>query len=97
MADGIKVHNNCGPIFLLRKHKCPKCKCMLMRMKRARVVNSFSAESKEYDFSLGDTFLVGDIKFINYYFVCEKCNTVYEIQELKNLEKEMRRTKIRML
>ena len=32
-----------------------------------------SPEAKDYDFSVGDTFFVGDVEFRTRYFYCPKC------------------------
>ena len=29
----------------------------------SEIVNSYSSEAKDYDFSVGDTFFVGDVEF----------------------------------
>jgi hypothetical protein len=38
---------------------------------------------KNYDFSNGDGFLVGNIKFIRTVFRCNKCDKTYTIKEVK--------------
>lgn len=70
-----------------KKHYCPICNEKLEVKKISRVVNSKSSEAKNYDFSLGDSFLVGDVEFIFYVFSCPKCNKQYSVQEMKRNEK----------
>lgn len=87
MIHGSKVQFNCSLFFIIKIHYCFHCKTRLKRKKREKVVNSESDEAKKYDFSMLDTFLHGNIKFITYYYECPKCNAIYEINELKKLER----------
>lgn len=91
MIDGEITRYNCSPFFLDRKHQCLNCNNILEKRRREVVVNSASEEAKNYDFSLVDTYLNGNIKFITYYFGCQNCGKVYEIKELMELEKEQKR------
>ena len=93
MIHGSKVILNCSLYFLFKKHYCSNCRGTLERKKREKIVHSESAEAKDYDFSMADTFLYGNIKFTTYYFKCPECETIYEIKELKKLEKEKRKHK----
>ena len=87
MANGFKYQFEGGLFYLfIKKHYCPQCKNKLIRKKQSKVVNSSSEEAKDYDFLQVDTFLVGNIKFINYYFECSKCNRIYTIKEMKQLK-----------
>ena len=56
---------------------------MLSKKTREVIVNSESEEEKKYDFSVGDLYLHGNIKFVTYYYECPKCRSTYEIRELK--------------
>lgn len=60
------------------------------RERREVIVNSESEEAKNYDFSCADTYLRGNVKFVTFYFECPSCGAVYEIGELKKLEKKQR-------
>ena len=71
------------PIFCMKKHYCPYCNERLEKTKTETVVNSKSEEAKNYDFSNGDGFLVGNIKFIRTVFRCNKCDKTYTIKEVK--------------
>lgn len=87
MMYGIKYEYGCSWFYLRKKHVCPMCKSLLMRKKREVVVNSESEAAQNHDFSCVDTYLHGNIKFITFYFQCPKCEAVFEIQDLKALEK----------
>ena len=71
------------PIFCIKKHYCPYCNEKLEKTKTETIVNSKSEEAKKYDFSNGDGFLVGNIKFIRTVFRCNKCDKTYTIKEVK--------------
>ena len=87
MIHGKITRYDCSWFYLRRSHFCPNCKTALERKKKEVVVNSESEEAKNYDFSCVDTYLHGNIKFVTFYFECPSCRTVYEIRELKTLEK----------
>ena len=76
------------PFFVhCKKHYCPDCKEQLGTMKAWDIVHSGSEESKKYDFSCGDTYLCGNVKFIWTVFVCAKCEKTYSVGEIYQLEK----------
>lgn len=77
------------PIFCLRTHYCPCCSTRLEKTKTETIVNSASEEAKNYDFSNagGDTYLMGNIKFIRTAFRCRRCDRTYSIKELIEAEK----------
>jgi hypothetical protein len=53
-----------SPIFtFIKKHNCPYCKERLIPKKIIRVVDADSKEAKEYDFSHGDSFFIGEVEF----------------------------------
>lgn len=87
MLYGYKFKYDCGPYFLYRNHYCLYCQSLLIRKKREKIVHSQSEEVKYYDFSAGDTYMLGNVKFITYYFECPDCKYLYEIKELKRLER----------
>ena len=95
MIMSTKKEMTCSLYFLYKKHYCTDCNGLLERKKREKIVNSHSAEAKNYDFSVpgGDTFLVGDVKFVTYYFECPDCGRKYEILELKQIEKLQKKSK----
>ena len=79
---GVK-HEWSHPIFCMKKHYCPYCNERLEKTKTETIVNTESEEAKNYDFSNGDGFLVGNIKFIRTVFRCNKCNKTFTIKEVK--------------
>ena len=57
---------------------------MLVSLPRAP---SFYDPTKNYDFSLGDSFMTGDIKFIGKMFYCPSCGKEISVSEMRNYEK----------
>lgn len=84
--DGWKSESS-SPIFCMRKHDCPICGRLLKKIKVSKVVNSNSEEAKDFDFSIGDTCLTGNVKFTWTEFHCDYCNKNWKIEILKSLEK----------
>ena len=81
-----------SPFFVYcKKHFCPKCGRRLSVVKNAKVVDSASEEAKQYDFSCGDGFMVGNVKFIFTEFRCKACKKRYSIDEIKRNDRSMRR------
>ena len=87
MIHGKITRYDCSWFYLRRTHLCPNCKTVLVRKKREVVVNSETVESANYDIACVDTYLHGNIKFVTFYFECPSCGVIYEISELKALEK----------
>jgi hypothetical protein len=84
-----------SPIFVFKKlHKCPNCTHGIIPKKTKKIVNSKSPEAKEFDFSIGDSYLVGDVEFTYYVFYCEYCNKDYKIKEIKNYERTIKANEI---
>ncbi len=76
-----------SPFFVFfKKHYCPCCGSKLSVKQISRVVHSRSEESKDFDFSSGDTYMIGNVKFTWDVFYCESCNIEYTVQEMKRLE-----------
>ena len=69
-----------------KKHYCPICKELLITTKVSEVVNSKSEKAKHFDFSSGDTYMVGNIKFICTKFKCNSCAKTYRIEEIRAIE-----------
>ncbi|MBQ4283924.1 MAG: hypothetical protein IJB96_08370 [Lachnospira sp.] len=88
---GEAVTYNCTSYYLKKPHNCFSCGCILEKKRREAVVHSNSPEAKNYDFGIGDTYLVGYVRFITFYFQCPSCGRSYEIRELINLEREQKR------
>ena len=74
------------PICCIKKHYCPYCNERLEKIKTKTVVNSRSKEAKNYDFSNGDSFMVGNIEFIRTAFRCTICEKTYTIEEVKEYD-----------
>lgn len=81
MIKGTK-HIFQNPFFFLKKHCCPNCNAKMKAVKVSKVLNSNSPEARNYDFSLGDTYLSGDIKFIYKMLECPNCKTRFSAEEL---------------
>ncbi len=80
-----RIYKN--PFYIhIKKHKCPDCKSELYVIKVTKIVNSKSPEAKYYDFSSGDTYLVGDVKFIWNEFECGLCGRRISIDKMKEIE-----------
>lgn len=83
----IKYIYSANPFWLyLRKHVCPNCNAKVKRQYSSKIVNSNSPEAAEYDFSLGDTYLSGDVEFRTRCFYCPNCKRDISIQEMKKYE-----------
>jgi hypothetical protein len=88
MKKAVKYIYDANPVYVhFKKHLCPKCKKKVTLRYNSKVVNSKSPEAKNYDYSLGDTFLVGDVEFRTMYFYCEHCHLDISIKEMKIHEK----------
>lgn len=72
-----------------KKHYCPGCETRLQLIKVSKVVNSKSPEARNYNFSCGDGFLVGNVKFIWKEFYCPVCDRQFSVKKLKRIEREM--------
>ena len=88
MKNAVKYMYDFNPIYAhFKKHYCPKCGERLKLKYISNVVNSNSAEAKNYDFSFGDTFLVGNVEFRARYFYCPKCGLSISFKEMEKHEK----------
>lgn len=58
MKKAIKYIYDANPFYVhCKKHVCPKCGSKVELRYVSKIVNSKSPEAKDYDFSVGDTFL----------------------------------------
>lgn len=90
MRKAVKYICNAGPIYIyFKKHHCPKCGMEVEVTHITKIVNSKSPEAKNYDFSISDTFLVGDVEFRTKCFYCKNCHVNILFEEMKNYEKSM--------
>ena len=90
MLNGKKYFNNDIIYTVFKKHYCPTCGTKLTRVKTSKVVNSRSPEAMNYDFSSGDSFLVGDVEFIWKEFYCPTCQKRISVEEMRRIEKNNR-------
>lgn len=89
MTKAVKYIFNASPFYVyIKKHLCPKCKTKLQIKYKSEIVNSNSFKAKEYDFSLGDTFMVGDVEFRTKCFYCPECNMYISFEDMKKFEKK---------
>ena len=88
MLVGKKYVNNAIFYTIFKTHYCPVCGTKLARVKTSKIVNSRSPEAKNYDFTLGDSFMVGDVEFIWKEFYCPTCKKRISIDEMRRIEKE---------
>lgn len=93
MIVGKKYSNNAIFYTVFKKHYCPVCGTKLTRIKTSKIVNSKSPEAKNYDFTLGDSFMVGDVEFIWKEFYCPTCKKRIPIDEMRRIEKSKRKDK----
>lgn len=88
MKKAIKYISDANPFYVhLKKHVCPKCGGKVELRYVSKIVNSKSPEAKDYDFSVGDTFFVGDVEFRIRCFYCPKCMLDISFQKMKKIEK----------
>ena len=74
-------------IFYFRKdHFCPDCGTRLEKVSVSKVVNSRSPEAKDFDFSIGDDYAEGDVKFTWDELECPSCKKHLTVNEMKELE-----------
>ena len=71
----------------LKKHDCPQCGGRLALVKNSKVVNSESEEGKNFDFSSGDVYLVGNVKFVWDEFQCPTCGKAFSLDKIRSFEK----------
>ncbi len=89
MKNAVKYICNASPFYVhCKKHVCPKCGSKVELRYISESVNSKSPEAKGYDFSVGDTFLVGDVEFRTRCFYCPKCMINISFQEMQRFEKD---------
>ena len=89
MKKAIKYIYDVNPFYIrLKKHFCPKCNGKVGVHYLSRIVNSKSNEAKYYDFTVGDTFFVGDVEFRTGYFYCTACQFDISFSDMKRHEKE---------
>lgn len=92
MRKAIKYIYGANPFYVhWKKHLCPKCGKKLKLRYVSKIVNSKSPEAKDYDFSVADTFFVGDVEFRIRCFYCSDCDFDISFKEMRNYEKNKNR------
>lgn len=88
----IKYIYDAGLFYVFcRKHFCPKCGKKLELRYDSKIVNSRSPEAKNYDFTMGDVFFVGDVEFRTGYLFCNGCQSSFSFRDMKKFEKGRRK------
>lgn len=72
-----------------KKHYCIDCNEQLIKLKISKIVNSNSLEAEDFDFYTGDSYMLGNVKFIWTEFQCPKCKRQFKIEEMKQIEKNI--------
>ena len=89
--NAVKYIYDASPIYVhFKKHYCPKCDKRLIVAYESIVINSHSPEAKNYDFSVSDTTLEGDVEFRKSFFECPSCGMQISFAEMKQIEKRVR-------
>lgn len=92
MKKAVKYIYDANPIYVhFKKHYCPNCAKRLVLRYVSKIVNSKSLEAKNYDFSVGDTFFVGDVEFRTRYFYCSQCDLEISFKDMKTYEKRLKK------
>lgn len=92
MKKAIKYVYDANPFYVhCKKHFCPKCGNKMDLRYVSRIVNSKSPESNNYDFSVGDTFFVGNVEFRTRFFFCNGCQSCISFKDMKKYEKYMKK------
>lgn len=89
----VKYLYNANPLYVhFKKHYCPNCKTILKIDYESKIVNSYSPEAIDYDFSIGagDSNYYGDVEFRTSFFRCPKCNTKVLFGEMSRIEKSLK-------
>ena len=83
----IKYVCDANPFYVhFKKHYCPLCGNKVIASYISKTVNSKSIEAKDYDFSFGDVFLIGDVEFRIRCFYCKSCDINISIKEMQLFE-----------
>ena len=94
MKKAIKYIYDANPFYVhFKKHVCHECSGKVELRYVNKTVNSKSPEAKDFDFSVGDTFFVGDVEFRIRCFYCPNCLLDISFKEMKKYEKEKREEK----
>ncbi len=81
-----RIYNNV--FYFCKAHFCPDCGGKLDKTAVSKVINSLSEEAKNFDFSCGDVFLAGNVKFTWNEFECSVCKKHFSVNEIKLSERK---------
>ncbi len=73
---------------LFKRHHCPACGGSLKkRLRPSGIVSTGSPQARDYDFSIGDTRMIGNVECYEIVFHCRICDVSYRESEMMELEK----------
>jgi len=88
----VKYLYNANPFFVhFKKHYCPTCSSRLSLKHYSKIINYYSPEARDYDFSVGDSVCKGDMDFRTRVFYCTHCHFEISLYDMKQLEKSKRK------
>lgn len=95
-SDEYKIHGKrysiSSPFFAyFKKHYCTKCSSQLSVRFKSKIVNSESPEAKYYDFTVADGYVRGNVDFRTAILQCYNCGAEYKIDEMRKIEKRIRK------
>ena len=73
------------------KHYCPYCRGLLQVKRKTQIVNSESAEAKNFNFSVYGGSQKGNIRFTWDVYYCENCDKELSIADIRGYERELKR------
>ncbi len=87
------VKKDTGNIIYMRlkKHNCPVCDKQMKVIKMTKVVKAKTKEGANFDFKTCDLPLGEKVKFIWYEFKCRDCGKQYTENDMRRIEKEMKK------
>ena len=90
--NAVKYIYNANPLYVhWKKHYCPQCKKRLVVEFESIIINSRSPDAKNYDFTVSDTRLEGDVEFRKSFFKCPVCGIQISFDKMKLLERKVKK------
>ena len=88
MKKAVKYVYDFNPFYIhLRNHFCPKCGKKMELRNECKTVDLRSKEAKNFDFSIGDSFFLGEVEFRKKYFYCPSCMIEFSPKEVREIER----------
>lgn len=82
MKNAIKYVYDVNPFYVhWKRHFCPKCGNKLELRYASRIINSKSPEATDYDFSVGDTFLLEMLSLEQDIFIVRTVNLTFRLKK----------------